>query len=99
MLRYGHQHDQTKLFNIKRGDGQSTIACVILYTDFRFYPLAECARDSFSHFHPDVDIFLVGPDQLPFFQRSLIRYVSGESWGIGPVKYSIAMDLMSSGDR
>lgn len=73
------------------------MACLILYTDFRFYPMASLAKESFKYHHPDVDIFLVGPEQLPFFQKSLIRYVSGDSWGVGPLKYFLAQQIFSMG--
>ena len=91
-------HDRLKIFKrVTDGIGRTSVACVIAYTDFRFYPMATLARDSFVHHHPGVDVFLVGPDQLPFFQKSLIKYVSGESWGIGPIKYHLAQQVSSMG--
>ena len=89
--------DPKKIFDrlpVATGE-RSTCASLIIYTDFRFEPMARSAAESFSKHHPDVDTFLLGPNELPIFQRSFIKYVSGASWGIGPVKYLIACELMN----
>ena len=89
--------DPKKIFDrlpVATGE-RSTCASLIIYTDFRFEPMARSAAESFSKHHPDVDTFLLGPNELPIFQRSFIKYVNGASWGIGPVKYLIACELMN----
>lgn len=89
--------DPKKIFDrlpIAAGE-RSTCASLIIYTDFRFEPMARSAAESFSKHHPDVDTFLLGPNELPIFQQAFVRYVSGASWGIGPVKYLIAHELMN----
>ena len=76
--------------------GVRKVACVIVYTDFRFEMLARCTERSFKKFHPDVDTFMVTPESLPLFPNACISFYSGMSWGIGALKYIIARDLMLS---
>ena len=72
------------------------VACVIVSTDFRFDMMARCAERSFKKFHPDVDTYLVTPENLPLFPISCQAFYNGTTGGAGPLKYYIAKELMSN---
>lgn len=67
----------------------SSAACVIFSYGEKFRWFAECARDSFIHFHPDVDCFLIDDRNCSEYV-DLTKYPEG---GLGLAKYAVAHAL------
>ena len=66
------------------------IACLILATGKNYQKLGKVAADSFSKWHPDVDLYFINDEN----EKEFFSYKNKNSFSVGIYKYVLAAEIM-----